>query len=275
MKPYFFYFFFALISNSASAQNYKYQYYLDQNLVSIDKNNATFLGKGVQEDSIFLVDVFDINTGKRTISAHFKDSSLTYFEGNYSSYFSTGQVRQKGNYRKGKQEGEWTQWDSTGLQLLIAVFDKGTQISFTKFDYEKGKLIGKSINDGNGNEVKYVMYDKKGNEINDEKVFVKADEKPIFRSGKIPFQDYILQQIDRNLPASKGAPNGRYLVSVNFIVEKDGRVTNVKYESVTGYGMDAEAMRVVADSPLWQPAMLNGRPVRFQMREFVPFIVNR
>ncbi len=275
MNPYIFFFFFVLISNTANAQTYKYQYYLDQNLVSTEKTNAVFLGKGLQEDSIFLVDIFDINTGKRSISAHFNDSSLSFFEGNYSSFFPTGQVRQTGNYKKGKQEGEWAQWDSSGLQLLIAVFDNGTQTSFTKFDYEKGKLIGKSMNDSNGNEIRYVMYDKKGNEINDDKVFVRADEKPVFRSGKIPFQDYLLQQIDRNLPASKGAPNGRYLVSVNFIVEKDGRVTNVKYETVTGYGMDAEAVRVIADSPTWQPAMLNGRAVRFQMREFVPFFVNR
>ncbi len=261
--------------NYASAQSYKYVYYLDENLVSVEKSNASLIGKGLNDSTLFLVDCFDKITGKLSVSAHFPDSSLSRFEGRYREYYTSGQTKQEGNYENGEQQGEWFLWDSTGLKTLSVLLDKGKQISATQYHYYKGNLSSKRVQDSNGEEIMFVMYDKKGNEIKDDKIFEKADVKPVFQEDRITFQRYAIENTDTQVPYSKGASHGRYLVYINFVVEKNGQVTNVKSQSLEGYGMEDEAIRVIKNSPLWKPALQNGNPVRFQMKEIVPFVVNR
>lgn len=52
------------------------------------------------------------------------------------------------------------------------------------------------------------------------------------------------------------------VVVVEFIVEKDGRVTNVKAVSGGDASLEEEAVRVVSASPKWKPAVLGGEKVR-------------
>ncbi len=54
-------------------------------------------------------------------------------------------------------------------------------------------------------------------------------------------------------------------VFVQFVIEKDGAVTNVKVIRGIGYGCDEEAARAVASMPKWTPAKMNGRTVRRKM----------
>ena len=53
-------------------------------------------------------------------------------------------------------------------------------------------------------------------------------------------------------------------VYVNFVVETDGALTNVHVIKgvVKGPGLDAEAVRVIATMPKWQPGMQAGKLVR-------------
>jgi periplasmic protein TonB len=51
-------------------------------------------------------------------------------------------------------------------------------------------------------------------------------------------------------------------VWVSFIVEKDGRLSNIVVDRGAGYGMDEEALRVLKMSPAWKPGIQNGQPVR-------------
>ena len=65
-----------------------------------------------------------------------------------------------------------------------------------------------------------------------------------------------------NLPAeaSRAGASGR--VTVRFIVEKDGRISNLKLIERAGYGYDEEALRVVKLLDKWKPAIKNGQAVR-------------
>jgi len=51
-------------------------------------------------------------------------------------------------------------------------------------------------------------------------------------------------------------------VWVSFIVEKDGRLSNIVVNRGAGYGMDEEALRVLKMAPAWKPGIQNGQPVR-------------
>jgi len=53
-------------------------------------------------------------------------------------------------------------------------------------------------------------------------------------------------------------------VFVTFVVEKDGSLTNIKIQRSLSPETDAEAIRLIKNSPKWNPGIQNGRPVRVQ-----------
>ena len=49
---------------------------------------------------------------------------------------------------------------------------------------------------------------------------------------------------------------------VSFIIETDGRLSDIKVLKDLGYGTSEEAIRVLQSSPKWIPGKQNGKPVR-------------
>ena len=60
-------------------------------------------------------------------------------------------------------------------------------------------------------------------------------------------------------------------VTVSFIVEKDGRVSNVRLLRSVQPSLDKEAIRVVKSMPKWTPGKQNGKPVRVRFNLPVMF----
>lgn len=93
-----------------------------------------------------------------------------------------------------------------------------------------------------------------------DEIFVVVDEiaKPV--GGMPAFYEVIGQNI--NFP--KAARNKHIVgkVFVQFVIEKDGSVSEIKTIKGIGYGCDQEAERVIALSPKWIPGRLKGQPVR-------------
>jgi TonB family protein len=93
-----------------------------------------------------------------------------------------------------------------------------------------------------------------------EPVYEKVDKMPLF-NGKDAgeFALWIGKQIKYPEEALKKKIIGN--VTVSFIVEKDGTVSNVKV--VKGVPeLDGEAVRVVKSSPKWTPGVKDNSPVR-------------
>jgi len=53
---------------------------------------------------------------------------------------------------------------------------------------------------------------------------------------------------------AKRAKKGKYIVSVNFIIDKEGNVCDVECEKDPGFGMGAAVVREVKKSGKWGPA---------------------
>jgi TonB family protein len=60
-------------------------------------------------------------------------------------------------------------------------------------------------------------------------------------------------------------------VVVDFIVEKDGSVSNVQVTKSVHHLLDDEALRVIKVSPKWKPATVRGEPVRVKISVPVEF----
>lgn len=57
-------------------------------------------------------------------------------------------------------------------------------------------------------------------------------------------------------------------VVMNFTIDEEGCVTNIVVKKSPDPSLEREAVRVVSSSPLWQPAQLDGKPVKYTIRNY-------
>ena len=62
-------------------------------------------------------------------------------------------------------------------------------------------------------------------------------------------------------------------VFANFVIRKDGSVSDVSVKKPIGWGLDQEAIRLVQSMPRWKPAKLNGKPVHYVYQLPVKFVL--
>jgi len=113
---------------------------------------------------------------------------------------------------------------------------------------------------------------------------IKADDAPAgpvivqvqasFPGGADAWVKYLERNLRQNIPVDNGAPAGDYKVIVSFIVSADGSLSDVKAENDPGYGIAAEAIRVIQKSGKWMPAIQNGRHVTYRQQQPITFRVS-
>ncbi|MEY2630461.1 MAG: hypothetical protein RLZZ469_1358, partial [Bacteroidota bacterium] len=87
-------------------------------------------------------------------------------------------------------------------------------------------------------------------------------EKPEYQTGLEAFYKYIGSNYKIPEEISTKKISGKIFAS--FIVEKDGSLSNIKILRDMGYGTGEETIRVLKESPKWNPGKMNGKPVRTQ-----------
>lgn len=98
---------------------------------------------------------------------------------------------------------------------------------------------------------------------NDGPVFQIVDQSPDFNGGIEEFYSYVGNTLKYTDNALKNKVSGK--VYVEFVVNKDGSVSDVKVLRGLGYGLDEEAKRVVENSPDWIPGSQKGHIVKVRM----------
>lgn len=84
--------------------------------------------------------------------------------------------------------------------------------------------------------------------------------KPEFPGGVLEFYKFIGKNFKMPEEASKNKIDGK--IFVQFIVEKDGSLSEFKIVKDLGYGIGEEAIRTLKLSPAWIPGSQMGQPVR-------------
>lgn len=111
-------------------------------------------------------------------------------------------------------------------------------------------------------------------EVDEEAMKVNVlDKQPTFLGGSAnQFARWVAQRLVYPEIARENGVQGR--VSLSFIIEKDGSLTNVRVVRGVDPALDKEAVRVVSMSPKWTPGEFNGKPVRVTMTFPVNFSLN-
>ncbi|MBX2946766.1 MAG: energy transducer TonB [Cyclobacteriaceae bacterium] len=96
-----------------------------------------------------------------------------------------------------------------------------------------------------------------------DKIFLVVEQSAAPKGGMAAFYDYVSKNI--NYPAQARRMNIEGKVFVEFVVDKDGTLTNFVVVKGIGAGCDEEALRIIQSAPPWTPAKQRGKPVRQRM----------
>jgi len=105
-------------------------------------------------------------------------------------------------------------------------------------------------------------------------IYVVVEIPAEFPGGKAEWIKYLERNLNRDLPIENGAPSGRYVVTLSFIVDKHGAISEVQALNDPGYGTKEEAIRVIKKGPNWKPALQNGRNVIYRHIQNIIFVVS-
>lgn len=99
-----------------------------------------------------------------------------------------------------------------------------------------------------------------------------CDERPLFLNSSNPrtfLEKWVYQYLKYPADAVRDGIQGR--VMVEFVIEKDGRVTGARVVRGVSEELDAEALKVINASPKWKAGRVAGRKVRTSMTIPVEF----
>lgn len=98
-----------------------------------------------------------------------------------------------------------------------------------------------------------------------------AQKMPSFPGGQDALMKFIAENIEYPPMAREVGRQGR--LTVVFVVEKDGSISNIEVPKGLGFGLDEEAIRVVKMMPKWSPGENNYIPVRVRIAIPIKYVL--
>lgn len=151
--------------------------------------------------------------------------------GFYRTFEQDPKIIEEGNYLDSVKHGMWK-----------GLFSK-TNAKYEE-QYENGEFLSGVAINADGSSTSYS----------------KVEEMPTYKGGIEKFLGYVARSYKYPIEAQRQRVSGKVIMS--FVVEKDGRVTDVKVVKDIGYGTGEVAKEVIENSPKWIPGKQHGQPVR-------------
>ncbi len=106
------------------------------------------------------------------------------------------------------------------------------------------------------------------------KIFVKVEHEAEFPGGKAAWRTYLNKNLDVSIPIKEGRPAGNYQVIIRFIVDKNGKVSDVNAENYKDSKMAQACIDLIKNSPAWIPAKQNNLVVTAYKKQPITFVVS-
>ena len=105
------------------------------------------------------------------------------------------------------------------------------------------------------------------------KEFTRVEIEASYPGGVEAWKKFLEKNLDASVTAKNKAPIGKYSAIANFMIDKDGSITEIKALTKFGYGMEDEILRAISKSGKWTPASQDGKPVRAYRIQPFTFVV--
>ncbi len=284
-----------LATGSASmAQNRVYTYYLNAKMENVPKEKAVIVGKGRKLDTTYLVQYYKLADNRLLWLEQFKDSTLEILHGDRVVYHPNRKVEEKGHFENNRLNGTMMKWDSTGNITDSGYYKEDRLLFGVQKRYARNRWLYNIVEtDSINNTMRDTDYDSLGNKLREiafagssgiwteynkdgsvesvDSVFTREDRDAKFPSENGGWRAYLERNLDGMVPIRNGATGGQGTVVVQFVVEKDGTLSNMKPLTKVGYGAEEEVLRLLKKSPKWIPASRYGKPVKAYRKQPVTF----
>ena len=190
---------------------------------------------------------------------------------------------------------EWKRYEKTELNLASRVADDApeemveitqhekpppppkppqqtTIIEIVEDDVEIEDEIEIDVEADQETEVEEYIPIEEEDEEEEAQIFTVVESMPGFPGGEAARIRYLNENIKYPQMARESGIQGR--VFVTFVVERDGKVTDVRVLRGIGGGCDEEAVRVIKNMPRWHAGKQRGKPVRVQFNMPILFKLN-
>ncbi|WP_295794391.1 energy transducer TonB [Mucilaginibacter sp.] len=203
-------------------------------------NGKVYLVKEYPDNAAYspIVDNFSIKANYDSLGTALAENGSGYCK-LYDNAFKY--IAEEGSIKNEKREGVW----------------KGNfeneKTTFTE-TYANGELVSGTAKFADGQSTTYAKT---------------RSVQPQFNGGISAFSAYLGNNIQ--YPDYERGNDIQGVVIVEFVVEKDGKISDIKVNKHVSDGLDKEAVRVIKKSPKWIPATVFARPVRVRYRVPVNF----
>ena len=102
-----------------------------------------------------------------------------------------------------------------------------------------------------------------------DQLFIVVEENASFPGGPKAWAKFLNKNFKYPKRAQRMGIEGKVFLS--FIVDKDGTISDIQVARGIGGGCDEEAIRVLSNSPKWNPGLQRGRAVKSRMSIQIQF----
>ncbi|MEI6948224.1 energy transducer TonB [Paraflavisolibacter sp. H34] len=214
-------------------------------------------------------------------------------EGVWKEYNEAGQVTDSAGFKAGRVSGVQLKWYK-GLRTDSLHFDGAGNGVHTNFQvngkvFSQGSLVADTLRVGRWNYYhangqllaveNYVQGERASCDCFDEQGKQRAaadckEQEAQFPEGLTGWSQFLGRNLRGDVPVKKKAPAGAYTVMVQFIVNTEGRITDMEPLTHYGFGMEQEVLRILRLSPRWTPAWQYGRKVNAYRRQPITFVIS-
>lgn len=304
-------FFIISITTLANAQRDTTFYYLSQSGNYLQKKDSAYCIRAVVKpagnEKNFIVHDYYLN-GKDKFIGHAQKPNGLIFEGYCIEFYPNGNKKSDEFFVNNLLNGPVTTYYPNGKLYMTGKFDMGIVINQCRDTL--GRILAENgagevidfnddfsmIMDRGGikgglrtgkwmfmskDTLKYLITYEQGrpihyagiDNIGNEHPFYGFNEAPTYAKGVDRLYSFIKAKSHYTDEAKKANISGT--VHLTFIVETDGKLTDIAVTEGLGYGLDEEAIRVIKlTSSLWIPAREYGVPVRRRFDMPVNFGLN-
>lgn len=107
----------------------------------------------------------------------------------------------------------------------------------------------------------------------DKTIHTTVQQEASFPGGAAAWRKYLMRELDPNRATESGAAPGAYTIIVEFVVSKNGEISDVAILNKIGFGLDEEAIRAIKKDPKWIPAKDNDIVVNAKRRQPITFVI--
>ena len=118
----------------------------------------------------------------------------------------------------------------------------------------------------------YAQQPVSNNNTDDDVVFSVVEQEPEYPGGEEAMYKFLSDNLVYPKAAREKGIQGK--VIVEFVVEKNGKISKVKAVKSVSPELDAEAISVISKMPKWKPGVLRGEKVRSTFRLPINFQLN-